>query len=130
MGAGELEAEAKGRAEQLGISDRIIFTGVRTDVREILSCCDCFLMPSLFEGLPFSLVEAQAAGLRCLVSDVVTREADVGLIDYFPLEKSAAQWAERIDKMLDEPKKAADKDKLALFDISHTVRQLEEIYDK
>ena len=87
-------------------------------------------MPSLFEGLPFSLVEAQAAGLRCLVSDVVTREADVGLIEYFPLEKGAAEWAEKINIMLDEPKKRADKDKLALFDISHTVCQLEEIYDK
>lgn len=130
LGAGELEAEAKSRAEQLGISDRIIFTGVRTDVREILACCDCFLMPSLFEGLPFSLVEAQAAGLRCLVSDVVTREADVGLIEYFPLENGAAEWAEKINIMLDEPKKTADKDKLALFDISHTVSQLEEIYDK
>lgn len=128
VGCGELEAAAKNKAEQFGVSDIIIFTGVRTDVREILFCCDCFLMPSLFEGLPFSLVEAQAAGLRCIVSDVVTKEADVGLIEYFSLENGAKKWAEFINQKLDEPKKSADENKLARFDISHTVRQLEEIY--
>lgn len=130
VGCGELENAAKDRAKQLGVSDKIIFTGVRTDVKEILSCCDCFLMPSLFEGLPFSLIEAQAAGLRCIVSDVVTKEADVGLIEYFSLENSAKKWAEFINEKLDEPKKSADENKLRQFDISHTVRQLEEIYDK
>ena len=130
VGCGELENEAKSRAKQLRVFDRIIFTGVRTDVREILACCDCFLMPSLFEGLPFSLIEAQAAGLRCVVSDVVTEEANVGLVEYFPLENSAKQWAEFISKRLDEPRKSADEKKLGEFDISHTVRQLEEIYDR
>lgn len=129
VGAGELENEVKDKAEQLGVSDKIVFTGVRTDVKEILSCCDCFIMPSLFEGLPFSLIEAQAAGLHCVVSDVITREADVGLIEYFPLEKGAQKWAELIDKTLDRPKESADE-RLRLFDIKHTVKQLEEIYDR
>ncbi|HAS37566.1 MAG TPA: hypothetical protein DCS04_02995 [Ruminococcaceae bacterium] len=129
VGAGELENEVKNKAKQLGVSDKVVFTGVRTDVKEILSCCDCFLMPSLFEGLPFSLIEAQAAGLHCVVSDVVTREADVGLIEYFPLEKGAQKWAELIDKTLDRPKESADE-RLNLFDIKHTVKQLEEIYDR
>lgn len=130
VGGGELEEAAKEKAKQLGVDDKIIFTGVRTDVKEILTCCDCFLMPSLFEGLPFSLVEAQAAGLRCIVSDVVTKDADVGLTEYYPLEKGAKKWAEFINQKLDEPKKTADENRLKQFDISHTVRQLEEIYDK
>lgn len=130
VGCGELENAANDRAKQLGVSDKIIFTGVRNDVKEILLCCDCFLMPSLFEGLPFSLIEAQAAGLRCIVSDVVTKEADVGLIEYFSLENSAKKWAEFINEKLGEPKKTADENKLRQFDISHTVRQLEEIYDR
>lgn len=100
------------------------------NVKKILACCDCFLMPSLFEGLPFSLIEAQAAGLRCIVSDVVTKEADVGLIEYFSLENGAKKWAEFINRELDEPRKSADENKLRQFDISHTVRQLEEIYDR
>lgn len=130
VGGGELEEAAKEKANSLGVADKIIFTGVRTDVRELLACCDCFLMPSLFEGLPFSLIEAQAAGLRCIVSDVVTREADVGLTEYYPLENGAEKWAEFINQKLDEPKKVADEKRLGQFDISHTVRQLEEIYDK
>lgn len=129
VGGGELEAAARDKAAGLGVENRIIFAGVRTDVKEILSCCDCFLMPSLFEGLPFSLIEAQAAGLHCIVSDVVTKEADVGLIEYCSLEKGAKGWAEVVDKTLDKPKKSADE-RLELFDIKHTVRQLEEIYDK
>ena len=128
--ARKLGADGRDKAEQLGVTDRIIFTGVRTDVKEILACCDCFLMPSLFEGLPFSLIEAQAAGLRCIVSDVVTREADVGLIEYFSLENGEKKWAEFINAKLDEPRKSADENKLRQFDISHTVRQLEEIYDR
>lgn len=130
VGCGELEHEAKSRANQLEIADKIIFTGVRTDVKEILGCCDCFIMPSLFEGLPFSLVEAQASGLPCLVSDVVTKEADVGLIEYFSLENNAEKWAAKLNKILNSERKTADKDKLALFDITHTVSQLENIYDK
>lgn len=129
VGGGELEAEAKEKAEQLGVANKIIFTGVRTDVKEILFCCDCFLMPSLFEGLPFSLVEAQAAGLRCIVSDVVTKEADIGLIEYCPLETGAKGWAEFINEKLDEPMKTVNEKRLGRFDISHTVQQLEKIYD-
>ena len=60
-------------------------------------------MPSLFEGLPFSLVEAQAADLKCVVSDVVTETADIGLITYISLDKSAKEWAKEIDKVLDSP---------------------------
>ena len=130
VGCGELEDEAKEKAEQLGVTDKIVFTGVRTDVKNILACCDCFLMPSLFEGLPFSLVEAQAAGLKCIVSDVVTKEADIGSIEYFPLEKSAEEWAEFINSQIDKPKKRVNMNRLMLFDISNTVRQLEKIYDK
>ena len=87
-------------------------------------------MPSLFEGLPFSLVEAQAAGLKCVVSDVVTKTADIGLVDYFSLEKSAKEWAEEINRVLQSPKKEKNKEKAKLFDISHTVSQLEKIYEK
>ena len=131
VGSGELENAVKQQAEQLGLNDgTVIFTGVRTDVPEILNCCDCFFMPSLFEGLPFSLVEAQAAELRCVVSDVVSKTADAGLIEYFSLDDGAAKCAALLSRVLDEPKKKADSEKMKLFDIEYTVRQLEEIYDK
>lgn len=130
VGGGELETELRQKVKELGIENNVIFTGVRTDVKDILVCCDCFLMPSLFEGLPFSLVEAQAAGLPCIVSDTVTREADLGLTEYLSLESGAENWAKSISKTLDMTKKKVDEIKLARFDILNTVAQLEEIYDR
>lgn len=129
IGAGELEKEAKEKSTELEIDDIVLFPGVRTDVARILNCCDCFLMPSLFEGLPFSLIEAQAAGLRCIVSDVVTKTADIGMIKYYSLNKSAKEWASFINSQLDMPMPEIIEEKSKLFDIDNTVRQLEEIYD-
>ncbi|MBQ8574981.1 MAG: glycosyltransferase [Clostridia bacterium] len=130
VGTGERENEVKAKIKELNLEDIVILTGIRTDIPQVLGCCDCFLMPSLFEGLPFSLVEAQAANLKCVVSDVVTKTADLGLITYVSLEKSAAEWAEVINGVLDRPTPEKDKQKAKLFDVSNTVRQLEEIYDK
>lgn len=130
VGSGELEAEMKQLVSELGISDKVIFVGVRTDVREIPVCSDCFLMTSLFEGLPFSLIEAQASGLPCVVSDAVTSAADLGLVEYISLDSGAEEWARLIDKKIDAPKKQVDENKLARFDIRNTVNQLEIIYDR
>jgi glycosyltransferase involved in cell wall biosynthesis len=130
VGAGELENEVRTKIAELGLEDTVILTGVRTDIPQILGCCDFFFMPSLFEGLPFSLVEAQAANLKCIVSDVVTETADIGLITYVSLEKSAQDWAAEISKAFDSELPEKNQEKAKLFDISNTVRQLEEIYDK
>lgn len=130
VGSGELENEMDEKIKQLSLEDTVILTGVRTDIPQILGCCDCFLMPSLFEGLPFSLVEAQAADLKCVVSDAVTETADIGLITYVSLDKSAKEWAKEIDKVLDSPLPEKNMEKARLFDISNTVSQLEEIYDR
>lgn len=131
VGNGGWETDVKRKVSELALDDgTVIFTGVRTDVPQILGCSDCFFMPSLFEGLPFSLIEAQASGLKCIVSDVVSKTADVGLIEFFSLDKSPAEWAEFISLVLDKPQREADKEKMKNFDINYTVKQLEEIYDK
>lgn len=130
VGTGELEETVKEKINELGLQDTVVLTGVRRDVPQILNCCDLFLMTSLFEGLPFSLVEAQAAGLKCIVSDVVSEAADAGLIEFVSLEKSAAEWAEIISEQLDLPTPDADEEKMKKFDINYTVKQLEEIYDE
>lgn len=130
VGVGELEEEIKKKSRELGLDTTVIFTGVRTDVSRLLNCSDCFFMPSLFEGLPFSLIEAQAAGLTCVVSDVVSKTADVGRVEFVSLEKSAKEWAEIISYQLDAPAKMADSEKIKKFDINYTVKQLEEIYDR
>ncbi len=130
VGDGEIAHDFELRISELGLEETVLMPGTRTEIPQILSCCDCFLMPSLFEGLPFSLVEAQAAGLKCIVSDVVTKTADIGLVNYISLEKSAKEWAEEISRVLDAPAGKKDEEKAKLFDISNTVNQLEKIYER
>lgn len=96
VGSGELQEEVKTKAEALGISDNIIFAGVRSDVSSVLSAMDVFVFPSLFEGMPNTVIEAQATGLLCIVSDTITKEADItDLVKYLPID-NPTDWAEYI----------------------------------
>lgn len=70
IGFGELQEELEKMAAELGISDRIFFLGYRADINELLHAADCFIFPSLQEGLPVSLMEAMAAGLPILCSEI------------------------------------------------------------
>lgn len=99
VGDGDLRAEMEQKAAILGISDCVVFAGVRSDVPDLMQAMDCFVFPSLYEGLPVTLVEAQAAGLPCLVSDGVPVEcAKTNLVKHIPLSASTTQWAEEILK--------------------------------
>ena len=68
IGTGELVDSTRALAQELNLSDRVIFAGVRKDMAALYHAMDVFLLPSLFEGLPVVLVEAQAAGLPCFVA--------------------------------------------------------------
>ncbi len=96
VGDGRLRAELEETVSSLGIGSTVRFMGVRRDIAEILRAADMLLMPSHFEGLPVALVEAQATGLKCLVSDRISREADLGmgLLTFMPID-DPAHWAER-----------------------------------
>ena len=99
VGGGELEPEIKRKASELGISDKVIFTGVRSDIPALLSAMDVFVFPSLYEGMPNTVIEAQATGLQCVIADTITREADItGLVHYLPLG-NAKEWASYIDRL-------------------------------
>ena len=74
IGVGELEQAMRKKASALGISDKTLFLGQMADVSEWYQAMDCFVLPSLFEGLPVVGIEAQAAGLPCFFSDRVTDE--------------------------------------------------------
>ena len=74
VGDGELKADIENKAAEYGINDSVIFTGVRKDVPALLSAMDIFTFPSLYEGMPNVLIEAQASGLKCVVSDTITSQ--------------------------------------------------------
>ncbi len=95
LGGGELLGEMEALAGELGIAGSMLCLGWQGNVWDYLQGMDAFCLPSRFEGLPISAVEAQAAGLKCLVSDRVSEEAAVtGLVKFLPLDEGV--WAEEI----------------------------------
>lgn len=129
IGNGEMEAEVKRQAKAKGIDKKISFMGRQEDVAKFLKESEFFLFPSIFEGLPITLIEAQCAGVECFVSDSVTREVDMGLCHYISLKRGSREWAEFISaKMDDKSEKKIDPEKLKQFDITYTIKKLEEIY--
>ena len=98
IGDGTLRTHIMQMAEQASLSSDVIFTGVRSDVERLMQAMDVFVLPSLYEGLPVTMVEAQAAGLPCIISDKVPPECILteGLVDVMPLSASPGAWAEKI----------------------------------
>lgn len=94
IGNGELENHVKRLVSDKGLSDKVIFAGIRSDIPRVLSCMDVYLMPSLYEGMPNTVIEAQANGLHCVISQTITQEADItGLVKYVSLDASNEEWA-------------------------------------
>ena len=97
VGKGELENDIREQILLLGISDKVIFTGVRKDVPALLMSMDVMVFPSLFEGMPNVIIEAQATGLMCVLSDKVTREVAITDVVSFvaPTEDGLKEWKKR-----------------------------------
>ncbi|MCD8118094.1 MAG: glycosyltransferase family 1 protein [Lachnospiraceae bacterium] len=96
LGEGELRITIEELVREKHLQDKIVFCGSVDNVSDYLHVVDCFVLPSNFEGLPVSLVEAQCAGLQCLVSEHITTEVDfkVGLLKYIPLDVN--RWEEAL----------------------------------
>ena len=128
VGKGELEEQVRRKAESLGLMDKVIFTGVRPDVPALLSAMDVFAFPSFYEGMPNTVIEAQATGLPCVISDTITRDVNItGLVEYLPLQ-NAKYWAETLLKL--SKKQRADTKKAFLehhYDIESTCHQFVEL---
>lgn len=136
LGEGVLQPEIERKVELMGLGDRVIFAGVRPDIPRLMrGAMDAFLFPSLHEGLGLVLVEAQAAGLPCLFSDVVPEEADVvnPLVQRLSLSQPASEWAQVLLNYRDAAAAMTQSDALAQveispFNIETSVKQLERIY--
>lgn len=121
-------------SKQLGIESSIKYLGIRQDVNAVLSAMDVFLFPSTKEGLPVSVIEAQAAGLPVILSDSVTKEATVTkLVQMKSLEETACVWADTAVKaagsMPASREDAFDEVKKAGWDIYDCSSRLAEFYN-
>lgn len=126
VGTGELEPQIRGWVQELGLEDAVIFTGVRFDVPRLLSAMDVFVFPSLHEGMPNTVIEAQATGLPCVIADTITPEADItGLVTYLPLTHTPQQWAEEALSKVTAQRRDTAADFLAHgYDIESVAREL------
>lgn len=98
VGDGNEKEDIVNEIERLGISDSVILTGTRKDIPDLLMAMDVFIFPSLYEGLPVTLIEAQATGLPCVISDSITDEVILSkLIKKCRLDDSAEEWISAIN---------------------------------
>lgn len=131
VGDGELKDKLLSYSKSLGISEKVIFTGKRTDVSDLLSMFDVFLLPSLFEGAPVSAIEAQASGLKCMLSDTITKSIDVLNCEYMSIHSAPQKWASFINSLIvddDNRTLASQKMVKAGFDLSTEAVKLEQYY--
>ena len=130
VGNGELEKKIKEKIDELNLNSNVKLLGIRNDVDRIYQAMDLFVMPSLFEGLPLTGVEAQASKLKCFFSDVITREVAItDNVKFISLKLTAKEWANII---LDEAQYARDSIiiKNDRFDIIKLSQELQEKYIK
>lgn len=130
-GAGELEEKIRTQVAEAGLSSAVRFMGLRDDINDILLASDVFLFPSLYEGLPVTLVEAQASGIKCIISDTIPDDCRITEnIEIISLSKSAEFWAEQVLRYADgyERKNTFGDIVAAKFDIRENAEWLEEFY--
>ena len=128
VGDGELKSDIHVLARKYGIAEKVIFTGLRGDIPELLKAMDVFCLPSKTEGVPVTVVEAQAAGVKCVISDVVVDDVMLtNRIFKMSLEESESMWA---DKILYGKEHSNEKNMLINFDIHHVITQLSKYYEE
>lgn len=100
VGGGELENKVKEYAKELGIDRKVIFAGIRSDVPKLLNGMDIFAFPSLYEGMPNVIIEAQAASLPCVISNTITKEVNIsGMVKFLPIDNPRL-WADTISHQI------------------------------
>lgn len=116
IGDGAMRTEIEQKVESLGLTNKVTFTGNIDNVSEFLNAIDIIIMPSLYEGLPLTLVEQQANGLQCVVSDTITSEADkTGNLRFLSLQAPISDWVHTIENshcMQDREQRSKDASSL------------------
>lgn len=131
LGEGSGMEDAKRLAEQLGVADRVRFLGNQNPVYDYYQAMDYFVYPSRYEGLPGTIVEAQASGLRCLMSDSICEEAAASeLVHRMGIEEAADKWADYIESTADYTRRSYAKEmQEAGFDVSAQTEKMTAFYE-
>ena len=124
-------------AEELGVADRVHFLGNHKNIADYYQAMDYFVYPSRYEGMPGTIVEAQASGLPCLMSDAICREVIVTeLVETMSIEKEPKVWAEVLQRRMDalvskqeNREKYAAKMAAAGFDVQAQAERMMRFYE-
>lgn len=132
IGEGPLLSELKSCVDELGIREKVLFLGMRTDVNHLLMGFDIFAMPSLHEGFAIAALEAVASGLPTFLSNSIPKELQFyARTKYLPIDVSPEIWAKEIlDCPLDYKRlNGVIEIRKNGFDIRQNVKRLETIYE-
>lgn len=132
MGEGELRSTLEEKVSELGIKDKVIFAGVHKHPERYYDAMDCFVLPSLYEGLGMVLIEAQANGLPCVASTEVPISAKVSDgAAFIDLKQPLSVWADEIEKCRSAAR-AQDITKISEsgYDITIEAKKLLDYYEE
>lgn len=128
LGKGPLQEHIQQKVEKLGLSRCVIFAGLQRDPASFYTAMDVFCFPSLWEGLPLTLVEAQYSGLPCVMSDAVPRETAI-TDNVFPLPiDDVKPWCEKLSSLSVACDRENPKIKSEWFDVRKCYKMLESLY--
>lgn len=132
IGEGKLKDKLQERIVQFNLQEHCLLLGDRADANRYYQAMDVFLLPSLFEGLPIVMTEAQVSGLHCIVSDTITPESDISEnVTFLPLGIGAERWGtivcEELSKVDNKREIYGEKIRNTAFDIDSEAKRLEQI---
>lgn len=128
IGDGDLRERIKDKVHSLKLDNHVILAGSRDDVPQLMQAMDLFVFPSLWEGLPVTVVEAQAAGLPCLISDNITTDVDLSkLVVRLPVDDIYV-WVEAILNSEIKKSDVTSEIRRAGFDVKNSVENLTQFY--
>lgn len=129
VGDGELLEEMKNKVSSLGLDDKVMFLGSRSDVSDLMQAMDVFLFPSLYEGFGMVLVEAQTSGLKCIISDKVPSDSIISNnIKIINLDSDIKNWVDEIINTETKKRGVVDNIKTWKYDIKSNAKFLQEFY--
>lgn len=132
IGNGVLENKAKELVKKYRIDNKVFFLGVKSNINEFYQAFDLFILPSLFEGMPIVGIEAQAAGLKCIFSDTITKEADItGNVSFISIDENE-KWIDEIIKIRDSKYDRKNMSKVLEekgYDLKKEIKKIEKIYE-
>lgn len=128
VGTGDMEEEIKHYVEDMKLEEHVQFLGVRNDVNSIMQAADCFILPSIYEGLPIVAIEAQAADLPCILSDTISKETKLtSLVEFLPLNEWE-KWSATILNTKNRVRQSRKKEiQVSGYDLRHQEENMKQL---